>query len=69
LLDEKRRLTDPDNRRMAKRLRKQRERLLRFLYVEGLDATNNRAERVRLNGVLNSAAYGDNVYRWNSYPN
>ena len=45
LIDEKRRMTDPDNRRFAKRLRKQRPHLLRFLYVDELDATNNIAER------------------------
>jgi len=37
--------TDPDNARLAKRLRKQREHLLRFLDHDGLDATNNLAER------------------------
>lgn len=36
-----RRLTDPDNARFAKRLRKHRPHLLRFLYVDGLEATNN----------------------------
>jgi len=45
LINEKRRMTDPDNLRFAKRLRKQRPHLLRFLYVDGLDATNNLAER------------------------
>jgi hypothetical protein len=45
LIDEKRRMTDPDNQRFAKRLRKQRPHLLRFLYVAELDATNNLAER------------------------
>ncbi|MCP4427810.1 MAG: hypothetical protein GY803_25285 [Chloroflexi bacterium] len=35
LIDEKRRMTDPDNVRFAKRLRKHRPHLLRFLYVEG----------------------------------
>jgi len=45
LIDEKRRMTDPDNVRFAKRLRKHRPHLLRFLYVEELDATNNLAER------------------------
>jgi len=45
LIDPKRRLTDPDNARFARRLRKQRPHILRFLYVDGLDATNNRAER------------------------
>jgi len=37
--------TDPDNARLVKRLRKQRPHLLRFLDHEGLDATNNLAER------------------------
>jgi len=45
LIDAKRQLTDPDNARFAKRLRKHREHVLRFLYVDGLDATNNLAER------------------------
>ena len=45
LIDAKRQLTDPDNVRFAKRLRKHREHVLRFLYVDGLDATNNLAER------------------------
>lgn len=44
LINENRRMTDPDNLRFAKRLRKHRPHLLRFLYVEGLDATNNQAE-------------------------
>ena len=46
LADEKRRLTDPDNRRFAKRLRKQRRHLFNFLKYDGVDATNNRAERM-----------------------
>jgi transposase len=37
--------TDPDNARLAKRLRKQRGHLLQFLDHEGVDATNNLAER------------------------
>jgi transposase len=37
--------TDPDNARLAKRLRKQRDHLLRFLDHEGVEATNNLAER------------------------
>ena len=37
--------TDPDNARLAKRLRKHREHLLRFLDHDGVDATNNLAER------------------------
>lgn len=39
------RFSDPDNARLAKRLRKQREHLFTFLEVEGVEATNNRAER------------------------
>jgi len=45
LIDVKRQLTDPDNARFANRLRKHRDHVLRFLYVDGLDATNNLAER------------------------
>jgi transposase len=37
--------TDPDNARLAKRLRKQRQHLLRFLDHEAIEATNNLAER------------------------
>src|SRR6201999_457580 len=37
--------TDPDNARLAKRLRKQRQHLLRFLDHDEVDATNNLAER------------------------
>jgi transposase len=37
--------TDPDYARLAKRLRKQRDHLLRFLDHEAVDATNNLAER------------------------
>jgi transposase len=46
LIADRRRFTDPENARFAKRLRKHRPHLLRFLYVEGLDATNNQAERM-----------------------
>lgn len=45
LLDEKRQLSDADNIRMSKGLRKHRDSLLRFLYDDDLEATNNRAER------------------------
>ena len=60
LIDAKRRLTDPDNRRLAKRLRKQREHLLRFLYVDGLDATNNQAERPLRPAVITRKTSGCN---------
>jgi hypothetical protein len=49
---EKRRFTDRDNERFARRLRKQRRHLLRFLRVEGVEATNNRAERALRPAVL-----------------
>src|SRR5262245_37144982 len=37
--------TDPDNARLAKRLRKHRGSSFTFLYREGVEATNNRADR------------------------
>ena len=37
--------TDPDNARLAKLLRKHRDSVLRFLDHDGVDATNNLAER------------------------
>lgn len=40
-----RHLTDPDNARFAKTLRKQRPRLLTFLYHDAVAPTNNAAER------------------------
>jgi len=43
LLDKQ--LSDPDNMRLAKLLRKQRERLFTFLYVKAVQPTNNQAER------------------------
>jgi transposase IS66 family protein len=36
---------DPDNRRLANHLWRERPYLLTFLYCPGLDATNHRAER------------------------
>ncbi len=60
LINEKRRMTDPDNLRFAKRLRKHRNHLLRFLYVEGLDATNNLAERQLRPAVITRKTSGCN---------
>jgi len=60
LIDEKRRLTDPDNIGRAKRRRTQREHWLRFLYVEGLDATNNQAERMLRPAVITRKTSGCN---------
>jgi len=45
LISRQRNLKDRDNVRFARRLRKHRPHLLRFLYVDALDATNNLAER------------------------
>jgi transposase len=60
LIDGKRRLTDPDNARFARRLRKHREHLLRFLYVDVLDATNNQAERMLRPAVISRKTTGCN---------
>jgi len=60
LIDPQRRLTDPDNARLAKRLRKQRPHVLRFLYVDGLEATNNQAERQLRPGVITRKTSGCN---------
>jgi transposase len=45
LISRQHNLKDQDNLRFARRLRKHRLHLLRFLYVDDLDATNNLAER------------------------
>ncbi len=60
LIDARRQLTDVDNARFAKRLRKHREHLLRFLYLEGLDATNNQAERMLRPAVITRKTGGCN---------
>jgi hypothetical protein len=52
LISRQRNLKDRDNVRFARRLRKHRPHLLRFLYVDGLDATNNLAERQLRPGVI-----------------
>lgn len=44
--------TDPDNARLAKRLRKHRGSLFTFVYRDGVDATNNLAERELRPGVI-----------------
>lgn len=60
LIDTRRQLTDADNVRFAKRLRKHRAHLLRFLYVDGLDATNNQAERMLRPAVITRKTGGCN---------
>jgi len=52
LISKRRNLKDRDNLRFSRRLRKHRPHLLRFLYVDGLDATNNLAERQLRPGVI-----------------
>ena len=63
LISRQRRLRDPQNARFAKRLRKHRPHLLRFLYVDGLDATNNLAERQLRPGVIIRKTNGCNRSR------
>lgn len=63
LIATRRRLTDPDNVRFAKRLRKHRPHLLRFLYVDALEATNNQAERMLRPAVITRKTNGCNRTR------
>jgi transposase len=63
LLSKHRNLKDRDNLRFARRLRKHRPHLLRFLYVDGLDATNNLAERQLRPGVIIRKTNGCNRAR------
>jgi transposase len=60
LIAPQRRLSDCDNVRFAKRLRKHRPHLLRFLYVNELDATNNLAERMLRPAVITRKTNGCN---------
>jgi transposase len=52
LIARKRYLTDRDNLRFARRLHRHRPHLLRFLYVDELEPTNNLAERQLRPGVI-----------------
>lgn len=63
LIAPNRRLSDGDNARFAKRLRKHRSHLLRFLYVDELDATNNLAERMLRPAVITRKTNGCNRTR------
>jgi len=63
LIAPKRRLSDRDNARFAKRLRKHRPHLLRFLYVDELDPTNNLAERMLRPAVITRKTNGCNRTR------
>ena len=69
LIHARRRFTDVDNARLARRLRKQRSHLFTFLYHPGVEATNNRAERalrpaviVRKTGGCNKSDVGAKVH-------
>jgi hypothetical protein len=59
----KRRLSDCENARFAKRLRKHRPHLLRFLYIDDLEATNNLAERMLRPAVITRKTNGCNRTR------
>jgi transposase len=63
LISSKRRLKDRENARFARRLRKYRAHLLRFLYVEELEATNNQAERMLRPAVITRKTNGCNRTR------
>src|SRR5512139_1017299 len=58
LIAQSRRFSDPNNARFAKRLRKHRPHLLRFLYVEDLEPTNNLAERMLRPAVITRKTNG-----------
>ena len=60
LIAHSRRFSDPDNARFAKRLRKHRPHLLRFLYVDDLEPTNNLAERMLRPAVITRKTNGCN---------
>jgi transposase len=60
LIARKRYLTDRDNCRFARRLLRHRKHLLRFLYVDELDATNNLAERQLRPAVITRKTNGCN---------
>ena len=52
--------TDPDNARLANRLRKHRSHLLTFLYNDAVEATNNAAERaLRLAVIFRKLSAGN----------
>jgi len=63
LIGPQRRLKDRDNARFARRLRKHRAHLLRFLYTDDLDATNNQAERMLRPAVITRKTNGCNRTR------
>jgi transposase len=63
LIGPQRRLKDRENVRFARRLRKHRDHLLRFLYADDLEPTNNRAERMLRPAVITRKTNGCNRTR------
>lgn len=63
LISAQRNFTDPDNARIAARLRKQRDRLFTFLTHRGAEPTNNRAERAIRPAVVARKMGGGNKTR------
>lgn len=73
LIDQSRTFSDPDNARFAKRLRRQRQHLFTFLSLDGVDPTNNAAERqlrpaviVRKTGGCNKTPTGARTHAVNA---
>jgi ribosomal protein L34E len=60
LIASSRRFSDLDNARFAKRLRKHRPHLLRFLYLDEVEPTNNLAERMLRPAVITRKTNGCN---------
>lgn len=60
LIDSTRQFSDADNVRFAKRLRKQRKHLFRFLYDEDAEPTNNQSERMLRPAVISRKVGGCN---------
>jgi transposase len=60
LIAASRRFSDAENARFAKRLRKHRPHLLRFLYIDDLEPTNNLAERMLRPAVITRKTNGCN---------
>lgn len=60
LISEERHFADPDNARLAHRLSKQRAQLFTFLSLDGVEPTNNRAERMLRPAALTRKTGGCN---------
>lgn len=60
LIGDKRRFSDKENARFAKRLRKQRHHLFRFLHHDEAETTNNQSERMLRPAVISRKTGGCN---------